>query len=143
MQNGQLPAAGQYQAIPESETSLYLALPPQPDDDTILVDMPGDGTPPAFWDLLKAMSKALKNDPIDGAWPARRAGPLSRALDEIGDRATWQGDAAAGDGRNVEVPASQTRPRSGEALLTVQAVDVPARHDAVAALGRASRPNGR
>ena len=70
VQNGELPAAGQYQAIPESETSLYLTLPPLPGKNTILVDMPGDGTPPAFGTLFQHISDALKNDPIDGVTPA-------------------------------------------------------------------------
>ncbi|MGZ4432762.1 MAG: hypothetical protein ACXVW7_03910 [Trebonia sp.] len=64
--DGELPAAELYQAIPASETSLYLALPPPPNAHTILLDMPGDGTPPNFGDLRLAIGNALKKDPIDG-----------------------------------------------------------------------------
>ncbi len=68
--NAELPADGLYQAIPAFDTSLYLTLPPPPKDSTILLDMPGDGTPPAFGDLLAAINNALTNDPIDGVGPA-------------------------------------------------------------------------
>jgi uncharacterized membrane protein YgcG len=66
-QNAELPAAGQYQAIPAAETSLYLTLPPPPNDTTILVDIPGDGSAPDFSALTDAINTALMNDPIDGA----------------------------------------------------------------------------
>ena len=68
--HAELPAAGQYQAIPAFDTSLYLTVPPPPNDSTVLLDIPGDGTPPDFGILLKAMTDVLTNDPIAGVGPA-------------------------------------------------------------------------
>ena len=67
--NAAVPPPEFYQFIPDSETSLYLALPPPPNDSTILLDMPSDGTPPGFGTLLAAMTNALTNDPIDNVTP--------------------------------------------------------------------------
>jgi hypothetical protein len=64
--NAAVPPPELYQFIPDSETSLYLALPPPPNPYAVLVDIPSDGTPPAFDTLLEAMTTALTNDPIDG-----------------------------------------------------------------------------
>jgi hypothetical protein len=64
VENAALPTAGQYQSIPSSETSLYLALPPPVTKNTISLIIPSDGTAPQFDALYQAMNTALTNDPI-------------------------------------------------------------------------------
>ncbi len=59
-----MPPPGQFQSI--AVTSSYVALPaPERDRDPALafVEMPEDGTPPAFADLLAAVIKVLNADP--------------------------------------------------------------------------------
>ena len=56
-----------YQSIPESDTSLYITLPPQPGTSLVPLTIPSDGSAPAFDLLLEAMETALANDTIPGA----------------------------------------------------------------------------
>lgn len=63
---GDPPAPAQYQAIPATDTSLYLAIPPPPKNSAMLLDIPSDGTPPPFAALLKAVNNALTADPKAG-----------------------------------------------------------------------------
>ena len=64
--HAELPAVELYQAIPAADTSLYLSIPPPPDDSTVLLSTPGDGSAPDFGILLGAIKTALGHDPIDG-----------------------------------------------------------------------------
>ena len=57
----------QYQAISTADTSLYLALPPQPAANPIALTIPTDGSPPPFDQLYQAIQLALTNDPIKDA----------------------------------------------------------------------------
>jgi len=57
----------QYQAIAASNTSLYLALPPQPGTNPISLEIPDDGSAPPFDLLHTAIETALANDPLTGA----------------------------------------------------------------------------
>jgi hypothetical protein len=56
----------QYQAIPVSDTSLYISLPPQPGTTPISLEVPQDGSAPRFDQLYQAMQTALANNPIPG-----------------------------------------------------------------------------
>ena len=56
-----------YQAITPKQTSLYLALPPQPGANPIALAIPEDGSPPPFDPLVAAMEAALVHDPVAGA----------------------------------------------------------------------------
>ena len=53
-----------FQQIPDSDTGLYLMLPPPPGVDTIELAIPSDGSAPRFDDLYAAMQTALTNDKI-------------------------------------------------------------------------------
>jgi len=64
VENSALPTPDQYQGIPTNETSLYLALPPPVNSNTISLIIPSDGSAPQFDALLEAMQTALTNDPI-------------------------------------------------------------------------------
>ena len=64
VENSALPAPDQYQGIPSNETSLYLALPPPVNANTISLVIPSDGSAPQFDALYAAMQTALTNDPI-------------------------------------------------------------------------------
>ena len=59
-------AAYQYTAIPDSDTSLYITLPPQPGTSLIPLTIPSDGSAPPFDLLLQAIQAALANDTIPG-----------------------------------------------------------------------------
>jgi Tc toxin complex TcA C-terminal TcB-binding domain/Protein of unknown function (DUF2934) len=54
----------QYQAIPASDTGLYVSLPPQPSN-PITLTIPSDGSPPRFDQLQPAIEVALNNNPIE------------------------------------------------------------------------------
>ncbi|MFZ0420270.1 MAG: neuraminidase-like domain-containing protein [Candidatus Sulfotelmatobacter sp.] len=59
-----LPSTDQYQEIPDTQTSLYISLPPPAGANTVSVVLPSDGSPPPFDDLYAAINNALQNDPI-------------------------------------------------------------------------------
>lgn len=61
------PAPADYQNISSTETSLYIALPPQPGTEPISLDIPTDGSAPPFDALYAAMQTALANDPVPEA----------------------------------------------------------------------------
>ncbi|MGA2167154.1 MAG: neuraminidase-like domain-containing protein [Terracidiphilus sp.] len=60
---GAPPAPDQYQGISLSQTSLYIALPPPPNPNTVSLTIPTDGSAPNFDALIKAMKLAIANDP--------------------------------------------------------------------------------
>jgi hypothetical protein len=60
----------QYQAIPDSDVSAYITLPPL----TPSLAIPGDGTPPNFDLLMKAVTAVLAKDPASPVTPALIAG---------------------------------------------------------------------
>ena len=59
---GNAPPPDQYQAQPETNTSLYLTLPPPPNINTIDLVIPTDGTAPSFDALYPAMQKTQTSD---------------------------------------------------------------------------------
>ena len=73
----------QYQNISISNTSLYIALPPQPGTTPISLVIPSDGSAPPFDALYAAVRTALTNDPVVGAVTAANLASLISHL--IGD----------------------------------------------------------
>src|SRR5262249_13965634 len=56
------PSPDQFQNIQDTETALYIRLPPPPTSAAIPLTVPSNGTAPPFDDLYKAMNQALTND---------------------------------------------------------------------------------
>lgn len=68
------PSPGQYQTIPLQETALYITLPPLPKSSAVDLEVPSDGTPPKFENLIAAMLQVLGLPP-----PQQPPTPLSPA----------------------------------------------------------------
>jgi hypothetical protein len=97
VQSDALPAPADYQSIPSTETSLYIALPPQPGTEPISLDIPTDGTAPPFDALYAAIQTALANDPVpEASFPLT---PLSAASTPTASTLTF----TAGQTSNITV----------------------------------------